>query len=444
MTREEFINYIAPYIVIDSIERNYLPSPRIAQAVIESNKGLSDLANAPAFNLFGIKVNDQWQGKAYNKLTGECYNGKDYVSVNADFQVHGSWEQSVYFQGEYLDKRWISRTSGILRFANLKGVRDYKEFCRLLKEDGYATSPTYTQTLINKIEECNLTIWDSMTADEAEQLINKGDATAPCKLTIGLNAGHTISGAGSGAIGALIEGNETRNVVNALTPMLQALGCKVVDCTIDSAPTQADYLRQAVEKANRQDLDWFISIHFNAAENKAAQGTEVYTYEGKKYEDALDVCSKISKLGFKNRGVKSGSGLYVIRKTKAKSMLIEVCFVNGEDASKYKQVGSVQIAKAITEGLTGHIVENSEEDNMYIDTGSESKKMLYRVQTGSFKEHGRALAHAQAVKNKGFDTYIRVVNNLYKVQCGAFTKKENAVNLKNKLLSKNIDCFITV
>ncbi len=34
----------------------------------------------------------------------------------------------------------------VMIYSNLKEVTDYKEVCRLIKEDGYATDPTYTQT----------------------------------------------------------------------------------------------------------------------------------------------------------------------------------------------------------------------------------------------------------------------------------------------------------
>ena len=102
--------------------------------------------------------------------------------------------------------------------------------------------------------------------------------------------------------------------------------------------------------ANRADLDWFISIHFNNDAKRAGHGVEVYTYKGRQYPDAVDVCEYIAALGFKNRGVKEGSGLYVIRKTKAKSMLIEVCFVNNPDASAYQQKFE-QICAAIAYAL---------------------------------------------------------------------------------------------
>lgn len=172
-------------------------------------------------------------------------------------------------------------------------------------------------------------------------------------MTIGINCGHTIGGAGYGAVGIIKESNHTRLVGYALMEKLKAAGVNVIDCTIDEANTQAEYLAAAVALSNRQDLDWFISIHFNASSSHSGQGVEVYTYEGRQYPDALEVCKNIAALGFKNRGVKSGSDLYVVRKTKAKSMLIEVCFCdNAEDVERYQAAGGAEaIAKAIYKGI---------------------------------------------------------------------------------------------
>lgn len=178
-------------------------------------------------------------------------------------------------------------------------------------------------------------------------------------MTIGINCGHTASGPGYGAVGIIKESEHTRLVGQALMGLLRAASVTVIDCAIDQANTQEEYLAAAVALANRQDLDWFISIHFNASKTHAGHGVEVYTYEGRQYQDALDVCANIADLGFTNRGVKSGSGLYVIRKTKAKSMLIECCFCdNQQDVDTYQAAGGAEgIAKAICSALT---------DNMFI------------------------------------------------------------------------------
>lgn len=165
---------------------------------------------------------------------------------------------------------------------------------------------------------------------------------------IGINAGHTVSGAGYGAVGIIKESEHTRKVADALREYLTLAGVQVKDCTVDSAVSRDAYLAKVVTLANGQELEWFISIHFNAG---GGRGVEVYTYQGRQYQDAVEICENIAALGFKNRGVKAGSGLYVIRKTKAKSMLIEVCFVDTEDANKYLQLGAKKIGQAIVAAL---------------------------------------------------------------------------------------------
>jgi len=172
-------------------------------------------------------------------------------------------------------------------------------------------------------------------------------------MVIGINCGHTASGPGYGAVGIIKESEHTRQVGEALMLLLRAAGVTVIDCTIDQAGSQKEYLAAVTALANRKEMDWFISIHFNASREHTGHGVEIYTYKGRQYQDALDVCENIAGLGFTNRGVKEGSDLYVIRKTKAKSMLIEVCFCdNEEDVSLYKAAGGAQgISKAIYRGI---------------------------------------------------------------------------------------------
>lgn len=180
---------------------------------------------------------------------------------------------------------------------------------------------------------------------------------------LGVNDGHTLRGAGTGAVGKIKEGEHTRLVGAAVRRRLQEKGNKVFNCTVDYASTVNESLALVVQQANREDLDWFISIHFNAASGQG-RGVEVYTYEGRQYQDAIDVCKNIANtLGIPNRGVKAGTGLYVIRRTKAKSMLIEVCFVDSDDADKYLAVGYEKVAEAIVKALDGHIVNNPVVEN---------------------------------------------------------------------------------
>lgn len=157
-----------------------------------------------------------------------------------------------------------------------------------------------------------------------------------------INAGHTKYGKGTGASKYLNESKETRKIAYELMKLLADSKHEVIPAVYDRSNNN---LKEAVTLANNEGADLFISIHLNAG---GGSGCEAYTYKGKQVAQAVKACSYLKKLGFKNRGVKDGSCLYVIKHTKATAILIEVCFVdNKADAELYKQVGYSNIAKAI-------------------------------------------------------------------------------------------------
>lgn len=169
-------------------------------------------------------------------------------------------------------------------------------------------------------------------------------------MKIAINAGHTKSGKGTGAVGYLNESNETREIVSHLIPILKARGYEVVDATVDKAASNTAYLSKAVSIANKAKADLFVSIHLNAG---GGNGCECFTWRGIKRKQAVGICKALNALGFRNRGVKDGSSFYVIRKTNMPSVLVETCFVDSRsDCDLYKKLGAKRIATAIADGIT--------------------------------------------------------------------------------------------
>lgn len=169
-------------------------------------------------------------------------------------------------------------------------------------------------------------------------------------MKIILNSGHTLYGKGGGAVGYINESTETRKIVNAVKRYLEMKGHEVVVVNVDKANSQSAYLYAVAKLANKHpNADLFASLHFNAGKGS---GCECYTWKGLHTKPAMGICGELNKLGFKNRGIKNGSQLYVISKTTMPSVLVEVCFVDNRlDVELYKKLGVNVIGQAITRGI---------------------------------------------------------------------------------------------
>lgn len=171
-------------------------------------------------------------------------------------------------------------------------------------------------------------------------------------MKIAIAKGHTLRGKGTGAVGIKSETGLNRPLGDKIIDKLKRLGHEVVECVIDESNSDLAY---RVNKANAANVDLYVEIHFNSF-NGSASGAEVHTYRAglKANEYAQRVVNEISKLGYKNRGVKH-SDFYVLRKTNMEAMLIECCFIDSqEDMNRYDVEA---MANAIVLGLAGKLPE---------------------------------------------------------------------------------------
>ncbi|HEY9801366.1 MAG TPA: N-acetylmuramoyl-L-alanine amidase [Leptolyngbyaceae cyanobacterium] len=170
-------------------------------------------------------------------------------------------------------------------------------------------------------------------------------------MRYGIDIGHNCP-PDTGARGIKVEDNLTLDVGNRVMSKLKALGHEVISCKPDRASSVKDSLSQRCNRANASKVEVFVSIHFNAF-NGQANGTEVFATSDNGRRIAQPVLDEIVKLGFFNRGVKSGSHLFVLRNTDMPAILVECCFI---DSSKDMNLFDAEAtANAIVKGLTGKI-----------------------------------------------------------------------------------------
>ena len=128
-------------------------SPIIAQAILESASGTSELA-VNANNYFGLKYR---KGRCktcigiYHKIGSEQNPDGSYTSSAMQWCKFDSMENGVIGYFDFIN---------ISNYANLKGVTDPRKYLENIKADGYATSIKYVDNLMAVIEKYNLTKYD--------------------------------------------------------------------------------------------------------------------------------------------------------------------------------------------------------------------------------------------------------------------------------------------
>lgn len=162
-TREQVLAKIGPLLTEDQRESGILASVTGAQLILESDALQSELAQN-ANNCFGMKENlsgnkwagSTWDGSVYTKKTSE-WDGTKYIEIVANFRKYPDIIASIADHSAYLlgamkgDKK---------RYAGLAGCKDHKKALQIIKDGGYATSPTYVENLLAVIDKYDLKKYD--------------------------------------------------------------------------------------------------------------------------------------------------------------------------------------------------------------------------------------------------------------------------------------------
>lgn len=156
---EDYIHQYAADAMIQQVKYGIPSSITLAQGLLESNAGNSELARN-SNNHFGIKCHNNWEGPSYSSWDdGEMSCFRKYKTV----------------LDSYTDHSLFLVTRPRYDFLFELDVKDYKAWAYGLKQAGYATDKQYAQKLIKIIEDYDLHYYDRAAGNhkKARKLIEE-------------------------------------------------------------------------------------------------------------------------------------------------------------------------------------------------------------------------------------------------------------------------------
>ena len=151
--KEEFIVQISGHAKVLQEQYDLLPSISIAQAILESDWGTSELATENK-NLYGIKGSSP--ENTVMMETKEFENG-EWIEIKAPFRKYDTWQESM-------DDHALLFVNGTNwnadQYTTVLTAENYQEAAQALQDNGYATDPTYAEKLTRLIEQYQLHQYD--------------------------------------------------------------------------------------------------------------------------------------------------------------------------------------------------------------------------------------------------------------------------------------------
>ena len=359
-------------------------SPIIAQAILESASGTSELA-IRANNYFGLKFR---AGRCstcigiYEKVGSEQNKDGSYVSTSMQWCKFADMEGSVIGYFDFINTP---------NYANLKGVTDPRTYLENIRSDGYATSLKYVDKVMAVIEKYDLTKYD-------KEVNIMGYTNSPLVAYTKLSPNHS--------------GQRTHSI-DRITPhcVVGQLSAESICGCFTSKDRQASCnygigtdgrVSLCVEEKNRS---WCSSSGSNDQRaitiECASDKTAPYAMNSKVYASLINLCVDICKRNGKKKLLWFGDKNKTLNyNPKADEMVITVhrWFANKSCPGDwlYNRLGD--LATEVTKRLSG----SSEQ--------KPSTSVLYTVQVGAFSKKSNAEAQMAKLKAAGFDAFITTKN----------------------------------
>jgi N-acetylmuramoyl-L-alanine amidase len=231
-------------------------------------------------------------------------------------------------------------------------------------------------------------------------------AASDSPTTVVIDPGHGGHDRGGIPGQRISEKEMTLDVAQRLKKVLAADGYRVV-MTRESDVFVPLGTRAAIANSYRKAI--FVSVHFNSARRRGADGIETYFYG----RDSLPLASAVHHFvaggaPSPNRGVRR-RGYYVLRRTRTPAVLVECGFLTNPTEAAYIQKSSYRqkLAEGIAAGIRGRSRVSSSTSSTavatiplqpYIDQTkvSSSKRSRKKSSKSSKKKKSRKSAEAEA------------------------------------------------
>lgn len=165
-TTAEFINAIKNDVIKVANDNDLYASVILAQAILETGNGKSELSSPPYFNLFGIK--GSYNGESVNMITKEENRFGSKYTITDRFRDYPTYKESIE---DYATVMREQPSKGFYAPTYKSNTNSYKDATAFLTGT-YATDSSYGEKLNSIIESSNLTQYDNMQVGNTTESIN--------------------------------------------------------------------------------------------------------------------------------------------------------------------------------------------------------------------------------------------------------------------------------
>ena len=247
------------------------------------------------------------------------------------------------------------------------------------------------------------------------------------KKKVMIDAGHGGTKDPGAVFEDRMEKDDTLRLALAVGRILEENG---VNAVYTRSTDVYDTPYQKAEMGNEAGVDYFVSLHRNAA-SEPGKGSGVMTLvykTGRESEQLADsIQRELARTGYVDLGVIERPDLIVLRKTQMPAVLVEAGFIDNPEDNKRFDAQFDEIAAAVASGTLNVIDDDMDRRPV------EESDYYYQIQTGAYRIRSLAEQQLEELRRMGFPAFLVYDGTYFKLRVGAFKNLDNAVRMEREL-----------